>query len=124
VPGLIKLGLLRGERIGAGFSIPEASILAFKEMYVSVGSLARELRTNSKGLVCYWRRNGIPLITVRTRKGNGGQSFIHTKDKHFIRAHYKVGWWSAGPRSRPSYLKDAESEEAQRHANSSIALYA
>jgi len=52
VPGLIKLGLLRGARVGAGFSIPEASILAFKETYISVSSFARELGTNSKGLVC------------------------------------------------------------------------
>ena len=52
VPGLIELGLLRGERVGTGFNIAEASILAFKKMYVSVGSLAREINSNSKGLVC------------------------------------------------------------------------
>ena len=45
VPGLLKLGLLRGERTGTGFDITEASILAFKKMYVSVGSFARELNS-------------------------------------------------------------------------------
>ena len=90
VPGLIKLGLLHGERAGTGFNIAEASILAFKKMYVSVGSLARELNSNSKGLMGYCRRNGIPLLTVGSRAGDRGQSFICTKDKQFITTHYKV----------------------------------
>jgi len=123
VRGLLKLGLLRGQRVGTRFDITESSILAFKNMFVSVASFARELGTNSKGLVCYCRRNEISLLTVG--ESNRAQSFIHTKDKDFIRAHYKIGWWSAGPCSRPSYLKDAKSEEAQEHANSSsLALYA
>ena len=117
VRGLLKLGLLRGQRVGTRFDITESSVVGFKKMYVSVGSFARELNTNSKVIVCYCRRNGIPLLTIG--KGNRTQSFVHTKDKHFIRAKYKVGWWSASRRSRPSYLKDAKSEEPQKHANSS-----
>ena len=121
--GLLKLGLLRGQRVGTRFDITESSVVGFKKMYVSVGSFARELNTNSKGIVCYCRRNGIPLLTVG--EGNRAQSFIHTKDKHFISTHYKIGWWSAVPRSRPSNLKGSKSKEAQEHANSSsLALYA
>jgi len=105
VRGLLRLGLLQGQRLGTRFDITETSILAFKKMYIAVGSFARELNSNSKGIVRYCRRNGIPLITVGER--NREQSFIHTKDKPLITAQYKIG---STERSRP---KSAESQEAQ-----------
>jgi hypothetical protein len=83
--------------------IAEASTVAFKKMYASVGSFARELNSNSKGLVRYGRRNGIPLITVRSRDGSREQSFIHTKEKTFIAAHYKTG---SSERSRPYEVRN------------------
>jgi hypothetical protein len=103
VRGLLKLGLLRGQRVGTRFDITEASIVGFKKMYVSVGSFARELNTNSKGVIRYCRRDGIPLITVE--EGNRRQSFIHTKDKHSIATHYKIG-----PSASRSRLTEAARE--------------
>jgi hypothetical protein len=108
VRGLLKLGLLRGQRVGTRFDIMESSIVGFKKMYVSVGSFARELNTNSKGIVRYCRRKGIPLITVG--QGNRTQAFMHTKDKEFITARYKIGS-AGGSRSHPRHLKGAESEQ-------------
>jgi hypothetical protein len=82
IPGLVRMGLLEGQRAPTGLRITDRSVEAFRAKYVSLASIAKSIgTTSSRGLMCLCEKNGIELLSVPRNGRRGQQPFIQISDR-------------------------------------------
>jgi hypothetical protein len=64
--------------------ISEVSIARFKEKYVPLVSIAREIGSNAAALMQHCVSNHIPMVVVKYRYGESKQAFIRIKDRDAV----------------------------------------
>ena len=80
VPAMLEMGLLKGHRAPTGLRIPNESVAAFKEQYVTLASIADSIGSSSRCLMRLCDENGINLLSVPRMGRRGQQPFIQVSD--------------------------------------------
>lgn len=81
ISGLIEMGLLEGSKVPTGLRITNTSIERFNLSFVSLASIARELRTSSRALMRRCAANGIEILLASAKRSCGPQPFIRVSDR-------------------------------------------
>jgi hypothetical protein len=81
IPGLMEVGLLEGNKTPTGLRITDASIQEFKQTFVSLACLAKELHTTSRALMRRCAENDVEMLLAPSRRNCGPQPFLRLSDR-------------------------------------------
>lgn len=84
VPALVGLRLLDARKTPKGLRISEVSIARFKEKYVRLVSIAREIGCKTAALMQHCVSNHIPMVVVKYRYLKSKQAFTRIKDRDAV----------------------------------------
>ena len=105
IPVLVRLSVLLGSETPASLKIEKGSLDDFKTNYIFLATAAKELHTNTEGLVRHCNRIGIHITWPRTGNKTAAQPIIHRKDLNTLKAAVGNKRWfqRAKSRRRASY---------------------
>lgn len=86
IPGLTRMGMLRGTTGVDGWKFEANSVEAFRLEYKFLLALAKEEQTTRNWLTKLCRMNRIGLLWTRSPKDTGKQPFIRLKDVEVLRS--------------------------------------
>jgi hypothetical protein len=87
VPGLLRLGYLRGSETALGLRITEESVTEFKRQFTSLAAIARREATRSRALMRRCEERDIKMLLVAIGSSRGAQPFIRTEDRQMLLVH-------------------------------------
>ncbi len=100
VRGLVAARLLDGWRTAKSLRISEQSIARFKEKYVPLVSIAREIGNSPRDLRGYCAAKHIPMVLVKGAYHDTRQAFVRLKDRDAVLSFRpSVNWCDPSPQS-------------------------
>jgi hypothetical protein len=81
VPELVRVGLLKSPQSRGGLRVDIESADSFRRAHVSLASIAKELDTSSRALMCRLQKKGIKILFVSSRRKGGPQPFMSRSDR-------------------------------------------
>jgi TniQ len=94
VCGLVESRLLDGRNTSRGLRISEQSIARFKNRYVSLASIAREIGSSGRALMRHCAAKHIPMIVVKYRYSKNKYAFVRLEDRNGLLSFRSAGWWN------------------------------
>jgi hypothetical protein len=90
IPGLVELKLLDWNT-STGLRISEQSFTRFKNRYVSLASIAREIGSSGQALMRHCATKHIPMIVVKYRYSKK-YAFVRLEDRNALLS-FRPAWW-------------------------------
>ena len=115
VHSMVRLKLLDGWKTRTGLRISEQSIAKFKKKYVSLVSIAREIRSSPSALLRHWAAaKQMPVVVLKVAYGEGKQQvFVRLKYRDAL-VSFQPAMWRELQRSAKRKRRLAQKQQRLR----------